>query len=151
MRIKWVSAAVVAVAAQLAPTLPAHALTLISEEEARRPGVAAPAPLDLRGVTRGPTITVVSPVESAPAKSPLALKVQFAAHGGSNIDVASVKVTYLKSPAIDLTERLKPFISAGGIELNQADVAAGRHVVRIDLKDAQGRRSSSIVNFSVAP
>ncbi len=128
---------------------PSSRYWLISGEEARRPGPDAAAPLDLRGVTRGPTITVVSPAEAAPAKSPVVLKIKFEAHGGSNIDVASVKVTYLKAPAVDLTERLKPFITTAGIELDQADVAAGRHVVRIDLKDAQGRRSSSIVKFSV--
>jgi hypothetical protein len=147
--IKRIGAAMVVLVAQLAFGLPTYALTLISEDKARRPGSDPGLGLELRGVTRAPTIKVVSPAETAPVKSPLVLKVHFEAHGGSNIDVASVKVTYLKSPAIDLTERLKPFISAGGIELDRADVAAGRHVVRIELKDAQGRRSESIVKFSV--
>jgi hypothetical protein len=130
-----------------APLAPAHALTLISEDEAKRP-VSDAALLDLRGITRGPTITVVSPTDAA-TRSPVVLKVRFEPHGGSSVDVASVKVTYLKSPAVDLTARLKPYITAEGIALDQAVVAAGRHVVRIELKDAQGRQSSSIVKFSV--
>jgi|SRR5579872_680937 len=140
--------AAVGLFAQLALVSPAHALTLISEDEARRPASTDLA-VDMRGITRGPTVTVMSPAEAAPAKSPVALKVRFEAHGGSAIDVASVKVTYLRKPAVDLTERLKPFITAAGIEVDQADVAAGRHLVRIELKDAQGRRTSSVIKFSV--
>jgi hypothetical protein len=136
-----------ALAVALVLSAPAHALTLISEEEAKRPASDAGI-LELRGVTRGPTITVVSPPDAA-TRSPVALKVRFEAHGGSSVDLSSVKVTYLKSPAVDLTQRLKPFITADGIALDQADVAAGRHVVRIDLKDAQGRQSWSFVKFSV--
>jgi len=141
--------AAIGLLAQLALVSPAHALTLISEDEARRPASTDLVAVDMRGITRGPTVKVVSPAEAVPAKSPVALKVRFEAHGGSAIDVGSVKVTYLRKPAVDLTERLKPFITAAGIEVDQADVAAGRHLVRIELKDAQGRRTSSVIKFSV--
>ena len=144
-----VRAVAIGLLASLTVALPAHALTLISEDEARRPASTELVDLGLRGVTRGPTVTVVSPAEAAPAKSPLALKVVFEAHGGSAIDVASVKVTYLRKPAVDLTERLKPFITAAGIAVDQADVPTGRHLVRIDVTDAQGRRTSSFVKFAV--
>ncbi|MBV8166092.1 MAG: hypothetical protein JO021_04815 [Alphaproteobacteria bacterium] len=137
-----------AVVAPLLLALPVHALTLISEQEAGLPAPTGLA-LELRGVTRGPTITVVSPAKAAPAKSPLPVKILFEPHGGSTIDIASVKVTYLRSPAVDLTDRLRPFISARGIEVDDASIAPGRHAVRIDLKDAQGRPSSSILEFSV--
>jgi hypothetical protein len=128
------------------PITPAFALALISEEEARRPAGAA-AELELRGITRGPTIKVVSP--AAATTSPTALKIVFEPHGASTINVATVKVTYLRSPAVDLTQRLQPFISAGGIALDDATIPAGRHAVRIDVMDAQGRQSSSIVKFTV--
>ena len=126
---------------------PAFALTLISEEEARRPA-SEMADIELRGITRGPTITVVSP-SPATTTSPLALKIVFEPHGGSTINVAAVTVTYLRSPAVDLTERLRPFITTAGIALDQADIPAGRHAVRIDVKDAEGRRSTSVVKFTI--
>jgi len=129
---------------------PARAVTLISEEEARRPAADAAAGLDQRAITRGPTIKVISP-SGLTTTSPLALKVAFEPRGGSSINVAAVTVTYLRSPAVDLTERLRPFITAGGIALEAADVPAGRHAVRIEVRDAEGRRSASIVTFTVRP
>jgi hypothetical protein len=39
------------------------------------------------------------------------MKLEFRAFGGSKIDPDSVVVTYLKDPAIDITQRITPFIS----------------------------------------
>jgi len=37
-----------------------------------------------------------------------------------------VVITYLKQPAIDMTLRLTPFITAQGIEIAHADVPPGK-------------------------
>jgi len=127
---------------------PVRAMTLISEEEARRPVGEVTPELGLRGITRGPSIKIVSP-SGVTTTSPVVLRIVFEAHGGSAINVAAVKVTYLKSPSVDLTQRLRPYITADGIAVDQADVPAGRHAVRIDVRDAEGRQSSSVLNFTV--
>src|SRR5471030_1970254 len=110
-------------AGYFAAATPAGAFQLITTEEAALPAGTVPA-LELRGSpTRRPNVTVVSPPPGAGlVHSPLDLKLQFRAFGGAEIDPNSVVVTYLKDPAIDVTQRLTPFISAAGIDVSQTDV-----------------------------
>lgn len=128
----------------------ALAETLITPVEAASP----PLPdlgFTMRGLTRGPAINQVQPLpEAKSVTSPLALKITFAAHNNATIDPSSVKVTYLRSQAVDLTPRVKPYLTPDGIDMEHADVPPGNHVIRIDLKDSQGRASTAIVKFSVA-
>ena len=49
---------------------------------------------------------------SAAHPSPMRFHVKFQTFGGSNIDLDALKVTYLKSPVVDLTSRIKPFVQA---------------------------------------
>jgi hypothetical protein len=81
--------------------------------------------------------------------SPLNLKLQFHAFGGAEIDPGSVVVTYLKQPAIDITSRLTPFITASGIDIPRAEVPPGSHQFWIELKDKNGRSGGAEVNFQV--
>ncbi len=79
-----------------------------------------------RGITRAPNVVIVSPSPAAGTlKSPLSLKIRFESHGGAEIDVDSVLLTYLKKPAVDLTQRIKPFIDASGIDVEDAEVPPG--------------------------
>ena len=137
-------AAAAVVALTLAPA--AHALDLITEDEARLP--AAPRIATRGGITRGPSIRVVSPDPNGQIKAPFAMNVRFQAHGGSKIDPASVKVTYLRKPAVDLTPRVKSGISEAGIALDTVSVPAGTHDIKIDVTDADGRTKSEVVTFT---
>jgi hypothetical protein len=140
-----------AVAAILGVPEPAFAFELITPAEAALPAGTAPS-LDLRGSpTRRPMVTVVSPPPGAGlVHSPLDLKLQFRAFGGAQIDPSSVVITYLKEPAIDVTQRLAPYISAAGIDLQQADVPPGKHVFWLELKDKDGRIGGGAFSFQVA-
>jgi len=133
--------------AGLAVSSLAATVDLISEDEAKLP--AAPKLLTRGGVTRGPSIKIVSPNPEEQVKSPFAMKVEFQPHGGAKIDASSVKVTYLKKPAVDLTPRLKAAISETGITLADAQVPAGSHDLKIDVTDADGRTKSQTVSFTV--
>lgn len=130
-----------------AATGSASAVDLITDEEARLP--ATPKMATRGGITRGPSIKVVSPNPDGQVKAPFAMKVEFQPHGGSKIDANSVKVTYLKKPAVDLTPRLKSAISESGINLGDANVPAGAHDIKIDVTDAEGRTKSETVSFTV--
>ena len=101
------------------------------------------------GITRGPSIKVMSPGPDGQVKAPFAMKVEFQPHGGSKIDASSVKVTYLRKPAVDLTPRLKSSISESGISLADANIPAGAHDIKIDVTDADGRTKSEVVSFTV--
>ncbi|MFZ9137613.1 MAG: hypothetical protein ACO21E_07165 [Hylemonella sp.] len=120
---------------------------LITPAEAALPPAAGA--LATRGISRGPAVKLVSPAPDAPVKSPFNLRLNFEARGGEKIDPNSVKVTYLKSPFVDLTPRLQKGITASGIELPQADVPPGEHTLRVTVKDAAGRETNSTVTLSV--
>lgn len=130
----------------LVASISAGAAPLITEKEASLPGTKGE--LKTRGIARGPGIKVVSPDSSTAVKGPFDLKVNFESRGGNKIDPASVRVTYLKSPAVDLTPRLKGAITENGIEFAKAEVPAGEHSLRITVKDAEGRESNSIITIN---
>jgi hypothetical protein len=139
-----------ALALWLAAANAASAFELITQKEAALP--AAPVlRLDLRGSpTRRPAVIVVSPPPaSAQLSSPLDLRLQFRAFGGATIDPSTVVITYLKQPAIDLTQRLTPFITAQGINIPQAQVPPGKHQFWIELKDNEGRIGGGAFSFQV--
>jgi hypothetical protein len=128
----------------------AGAFQLVTSEEAALPARSVPL-LDLRGSpTRRPIVVVVSPAPGAGlVHSPLDLKLEFRAFGGAKIDPDSVVVTYLKNPAINITQRITPFISTSGIIITQADVPPGKHEFWVQLKDKDGRLGGGEVSFQV--
>jgi hypothetical protein len=127
---------------------PASADVLIKESEARLPA-ASPAPVS-RAITRGPTIRVLSPdVAAKSLSSPFPLRIAFEPHGGAKIDPASVKLTYLRTPNVELTERVKSGLTEKGIELASAEVPAGEHLIRVTVNDTEGRQSSVVINLYV--
>ncbi|KIL98447.1 hypothetical protein CCC_03730 [Paramagnetospirillum magnetotacticum MS-1] len=139
---RLISTAIAAGLLLMAPQ--AGAATLITEAEAALP--AAAGGVTLRGITRGPTVKLVNPAET---KSPFDLKVKFEPHGGAAIEPGSIKVVYLKSPIVDITDRVKPFVSLTGIDMAKAEIPAGRHSIRIDVKDSEGRAGSTTVELTV--
>ena len=124
------------------------AAPLITPKEAELPDV--PPTLSTRGISRGPTIKLNSPESNAPVVSPFEFKVSFDARGDSKIDPNSVRVIYMKSPFVDLTPRMKPAISASGIDFAKAEVPPGTHTIRITVKDTEGRETNSVMNLIVA-
>lgn len=142
-------ASLVAAALAGAATGPACSEMLVKPDEAKRPAAKNTGGMQTRGVTRGPKIEFV-PVAD-PQRSPFRLKVNFQSFGGSKVDVESVQVSYLKSPVVDLTDRVKPFLNAGGIDMPTAELPPGEHIIRIDLKDSEGRAGSANVVLKIAP
>ncbi|SDI19975.1 hypothetical protein SAMN05660652_03032 [Propionivibrio dicarboxylicus] len=125
----------------------ANAATLINDAEAQLPAAKAIA---TRSITRGPAIKVIAPDPSIEKiASPFKLHIAFEARGGARIDPASVRMTYLRTPAVDLLERVKPGLSERGIELSSAEVPAGEHQIRVVVQDSEGRETSSIINLNV--
>ena len=114
-------------------------------------GLPAAAPgLSTRAITRGPGIRVISPDPAQGAvKGAFELKVAFEAHGGAKVDPASVKVTYLKAAPVDLLDRVKAGLSASGIDLAGAEAPPGDHQIQISVQDTDGRRSTTVLRFSV--
>lgn len=148
--------AVLALVSGLAVCLPAPLLAqspnvLITEAEA-----SLPSPVDVslttRGLTRGPVVEQVTPDpdSGAPVKSPLPLKIKFQTRNNVPIDKDSVKLTYVRTPGVDLTSRIKAYVGDDGIEMKAAEVPPGKHVIRIELKDQQGRSTTGTIKLTVA-
>jgi hypothetical protein len=123
---------------------------LITPSEAALPAGTVPS-FEVRGSpTRLPTITVNSPHPGGGAVySPLDFKLTFLAYGGAKIDPDSVVVTYVKTPDIDITARIKPFLTADGIDIAQAEMPPGLHTFWIELKDTDGRSVGREVDVQV--
>lgn len=120
---------------------------LITEQEASLPG-AHGGPI-ARGITRGPSVELVQPGETA--HSPVHFQVRFQAFGGSKINLDTLRISYLKSPEIDLIPRLTRFIQRSGIDIPDAELPPGEHSFRIEVSDSDGHTRSSVFVFKVAP
>jgi hypothetical protein len=138
---------VAAVIGSLAPALAAE--VLITEEEAKLPPPKGAVAVDRRGITRGPKIDFIAPGQQV--HSPIHFQLKFESFGGAKIDLDSVKVTYLRTPNVDLTARIKSFVQASGIDVPDAELPIGDHMVRVDLKDTDGRFGSTSFVLKVAP
>ncbi|MCA1373181.1 MULTISPECIES: hypothetical protein [Bradyrhizobium] len=125
------------------------AAPLITEEEAKLPPPKGAVAVDQRGIMRGPKIEFVSP--GAPANSPLRLVLKFQSYGGAKIDPESVKVIFLRTPNVDLTPRVKPFVQPDGINMQDAELPPGEYTMRVDIKDSDGRPGTTVFTLKVAP
>lgn len=122
---------------------------LITEEEAKLPPPKGAVVADRRGITRGPRIEVVG--DGAQNHSPIHLQLRFESFGGAKIDPDSLRVTYLRTPNVDLTERVKSFVRPGGLDIPDAELPPGDHMIRVDIKDSDGRVGSVSFMLKVSP
>ncbi len=125
---------------------------LITPEEA----AMAPAPL-LKGVpievgrediSAGPVIDVVEPLNGGRGPMPVQVLVKFAPLFGP-VDLDSLKVVLVKFIQIDITDRIRPFVTAEGISVKEAKIPPGKHRVRISLADQTGAVSIREIAFEV--
>lgn len=123
----------------------ANGVWLINSQEATLPPAATSNAG--RSITRGPAIRQVSPDGAVAANQPFDLHVEFAGRGGEKINPATTQITILRGGSIDITGRLKPFITATGIEMPTAMVPPGTHVLQVAVSDAAGRKS--IANIEI--
>jgi len=118
----------------------AHAVEpvrLITAEEALLPSID-PGTVQERNLTRGPGIDAVAPPPIG-VSGTFRLALRFKPRNSVAIDPESVRVTYRRQPEIDLTARLKPFVTAVGIEAPAVIVPPGKHAIVIEVTDKEGR------------
>ncbi|MBM3363499.1 MAG: hypothetical protein FJY42_12700 [Betaproteobacteria bacterium] len=127
----------------LASVVHATPVALISPVEAQMPDAKVSI---TRGITRGPGIRVLSPTD-VKADS-FALKIGLESRGGAKVDPKSVRVEYLKEPAVDLTPRIQTAVKPDQIDLPSVRVPRGVHLLRVTVTDSEGRVSSSVVRLN---
>jgi len=142
------AAAALATALLIAPVAAADPTTLITEHEANLP---ADNSVLRSGPERGPEVVAVSPpADTGMIQSPFDFQVKFRPHGGTQIDLDSLKVVYKRIPAIDLTARVKPFLHPDGFNVPSAAVPAGPHRIIVSIKDSTGHEGQADIRFEVA-
>jgi len=124
-------------------------IQLITPAEAQLPPLKAATASASRGITRGPRVELVDVPSDGSLRSPMHLQLKFQAFGGAQIDPNAVQITYLKSPEVDLTGRVKPFVQASGIDVPAAALPPGDHVLRVDVKDTDGRTGTTSFTLKV--
>ena len=132
-----------------------QAAVLVTPQEAALPRARTNAPAAAAGgfvgdrgtPTRPPDITIQSP--KGAAASPFPLRITFTPHNGAKIDPATVSVTLLTKPEVDLTTRVQRYISARGVDLPQAEAPPGKFQIRIDLTDSAGHTGTATVDLQV--
>jgi hypothetical protein len=97
--------------------------------------------------TRPPDVIVQSP--TGPVASPFPLRVAFTPHNGAHIDPNGVTVTLLTKPEVDLTNRVRPYLSATGVNFAQAEAPPGQYRIRIELIDDAGHIGATTVDLQV--
>jgi hypothetical protein len=138
------------VAAFTVGAMPAEAAqVLITAEEAALPPPKGAIATERRGITRGPKVGVVT--GAGQLRSPMRLQLKFEPYGGAKIDPDSVRMTYLRTPNVDLTPRVKSFVQPTGIDMPEAELPAGDHMVRVDIKDTDGRAGTTSFVLKVVP
>ena len=150
MRFLPLAGLAICLSAGLMALQPAQAanVVLITADEAKLPPPKGAVAMSARGVTRGPKVELVP--QPGAIRSPVRLQLKFQTYGGSKVDLDAVQATYLRSPNVDLTPRIKPFVNATGIDMPAAELPPGDHVVRIDIKDSDGRTATSSFVLKVA-
>ena len=122
---------------------------LITPEEAAMAPAAEKSLIQSRGLSEsGPAIEVVKPTDGGEAPSPLEILIRFAART-ETVDLSSLKVSLLKFITIDITDRVRPYATASGIDVKEAKIPAGKHRVRISVADTKGDVSTRDVSFEV--
>jgi hypothetical protein len=127
----------------------AGATELITDEEARLPPPKGAIAAERRGILRGPKVDFIPLGDTV--HSPIHLQLKFAAFGGAKIDPDSVKMTFLRTPNVDLTPRIKPFVQAAGIDIPDTELPPGEYTIRVDIKDSDGRIGTASFVLKVSP
>jgi hypothetical protein len=126
---------------------PAGAATLITEGEAELPPNEA---VMRSGIERGPDVIPIYPMpQSGAIQSPFGFRVQFQPHGGTQINLNTLKITYTRIPDVDLTARVRPFARTDGIDMPNAEVPPGAHRIWIFIKDSAGHEGRAEIRFDV--
>ena len=142
--------AVLATAVMQTAVQAADPILLITREEAGLP-TAPKTVASTRNLTRGPGIDTLPTPDKGVDGKPFRLAVRFMPSNGVPIDPATVRVFYRRQPPIDITQRIKPFITPAGIDAPSVVVPSGSHVLEIEATDKEGRVGRRQLTLTVAP
>ncbi len=98
----------------------------------------------------GPQIEVVEPPPDAEYKAPIRLIITFTPREGTQVDLKSFRLEYLKLISIDITGRVAGYLGPTGVRIERADLPPGDHKLRITLKDTKRGISQQVYSVKIA-
>ena len=98
----------------------------------------------------GPQIDVVRPGSGEIGQQPVEIDVEFdKSKDGAEPNMSTLKVRYIKFFSIDITDRVKPYLTGNRIHAPEAQFPKGDHTVELYVEDTQGKASSKVIEFKV--
>jgi len=138
---------------------PSHAVMLLTPQEAilgeMPAGESSREPLAEQrfivpeSAVTGPEIQILSPEPEKVYPSPLKVLVKFVPREGTQVDLSALKVECLKIIAINITDRIRAYITNQGIDVDKAELPSGAHKIRVTLRDTGGGVSSKVFTVKV--
>jgi hypothetical protein len=96
-----------------------------------------------------PQIIVDTPGAGGAVSAPFPVKIRFIPESGAKINLDSLKVEVLKIIPISLLGRIKPYLTAAGINVPEAKIPTGAYRVHIAVADDHGRLASTVETWTV--
>ena len=124
---------------------------LITPEEAEmQPALISPFDEMSTGViNKGPIVEVEKPQTDKPIGSPVEVVINFRKRLSEiNLDSLSVEVEKLIN--IDITDRVKPYVTLKGIRIPDAPLPSGEHTILLYIEDVEGNPTDFEMTIHVA-
>ncbi|WP_293800375.1 hypothetical protein [uncultured Bosea sp.] len=123
-----------------------QAVILVTNEEAALPPLPESGEQG-KGITRGPGIEPLTPGNGVTIAAPTPFRIRFTQRNDVPINPDKVRVTYLRNQPVDITLRLRSYVTPNGIDIPLASVPPGHHVFRIQAEDGLGRQTTAVFHF----
>ena len=128
-----------------------NALQLVTDQEAAAAPefrTRGPAPVLPKN---GPVIKIMQPTVTGDSiTAPFPLEIEFEPRpGGSPAKMDTLKVTYLKLIELDITDRVRPYVTANRVMVKECNIPQGRHRVKISVADREGNTTAEIIEMRV--
>ena len=123
-------------------------VVLVTDQEAMEPPPDDVASV-YKGITRGPSIEDVAPRDGqSNYVIPGPFRIRIVSRNEVPVDPDAIRIVYLRSRPIDVTQRVRPFITKGEINVPAVLMPPGLHYFRIEATDGLGRRSSLVIKVN---
>lgn len=97
---------------------------------------------------KGPVIELITPKDGAIYTGPLDIRVRFVPRA-ADVDPETLYVEYVKLWGINITDRVRPYTTKEGIQVENAKFPSGNHTVKISIADLTGNFSSRVFTVKI--
>lgn len=125
-------------------------VVLITKKEAAQPDQKTGGMKMSRTIehSEGPFVEFLKPTDGAVVPEPVAIHITFK-QNQAPVDINSLEVTYLKLFSIDITDRIKPYVTPTGIKIDKAELPTGEHRVKFSIKDTANNLTERTLSVEI--